>query len=264
MIYNHYTIGGELYHYGVAHDENPPGRGSGRYPFGSGEHTSIKKNKEDRVKKNEQKEINKLSGSDFDGKIKKQIKENADLIYSGQVDDPELRALIYMENFDLYKELNEAWKPSENTENFKDTRKKMSDFVHYGADETKKDKEYYEKAEQLLRDAINTKAMQDFLYNDEVRKVYEKRNKYLDRHEDFDDNGNEFGPTTTYGCGIVYEKEIKDLTNKFFGDSATKSENSSTNRTNSDALMSIIKIIDMSSDPNLTPYYNDLSWLHWH
>lgn len=26
-----------LMHYGVAHDENPPGRGSGRYPFGSGD-----------------------------------------------------------------------------------------------------------------------------------------------------------------------------------------------------------------------------------
>ncbi len=26
-----------LMHEGVAHDENPPGRGSGRYPFGSGE-----------------------------------------------------------------------------------------------------------------------------------------------------------------------------------------------------------------------------------
>ncbi len=27
----------ELYHTGVAHDENPPGRGSGRFPYGSGE-----------------------------------------------------------------------------------------------------------------------------------------------------------------------------------------------------------------------------------
>ena len=27
----------ELYHYGVGADDNPPGRGSGRYPKGSGE-----------------------------------------------------------------------------------------------------------------------------------------------------------------------------------------------------------------------------------
>ena len=26
-----------LMHYGKAHDETPPGRGSGRYPFGSGD-----------------------------------------------------------------------------------------------------------------------------------------------------------------------------------------------------------------------------------
>ena len=28
----------ELMHVGVGHDENPPGRGSGRFPYGSGEH----------------------------------------------------------------------------------------------------------------------------------------------------------------------------------------------------------------------------------
>jgi hypothetical protein len=67
MIYNHYTIGGELYHYGVAHDENPPGRGSGRYPFGSGKHSLFKKkNKEDRVKKNEQKNIKNFPDIDID------------------------------------------------------------------------------------------------------------------------------------------------------------------------------------------------------
>lgn len=27
----------ELYHIGKGHDDNPPGRGSGRYPYGSGE-----------------------------------------------------------------------------------------------------------------------------------------------------------------------------------------------------------------------------------
>ena len=26
----------DIFHSGVAHDENPPGRGSGRYPYGSG------------------------------------------------------------------------------------------------------------------------------------------------------------------------------------------------------------------------------------
>jgi hypothetical protein len=50
-----FTIGGELYHYGKAHDENPPGRGSGRYPWGSGKHKLFKKKEKDRVTKNEQK-----------------------------------------------------------------------------------------------------------------------------------------------------------------------------------------------------------------
>lgn len=32
-----WTDATELYHYGKGHDDNPPGRGSGRYPWGSGE-----------------------------------------------------------------------------------------------------------------------------------------------------------------------------------------------------------------------------------
>ena len=33
-----------LTHYGVAHDEHPPGPGSGRYPFGSGDRTMQRMN----------------------------------------------------------------------------------------------------------------------------------------------------------------------------------------------------------------------------
>ena len=37
MDYDYFNSVRELYHYGVAYNENPPGRGSGRYPHGSGE-----------------------------------------------------------------------------------------------------------------------------------------------------------------------------------------------------------------------------------
>ena len=37
MIYTAEIRGSEICHTGVAHDEQPPGRGSGRYAWGSGE-----------------------------------------------------------------------------------------------------------------------------------------------------------------------------------------------------------------------------------
>ena len=107
-----------LMHFGVGHDENPPGRGSGRYEFGSGERIAQHKNdlyaRYRKLKKAglSDKEIAKSLGLYLkDSKGNPKLDENGDPI--GSV--PLLRAKVQIERNRLYSDLANKAKELENT-----------------------------------------------------------------------------------------------------------------------------------------------------
>lgn len=65
-----FVYSNELYHYGVGHDESPPGRGSGRYPYGSGEKNKTKKEQRNKADHTSDK-TKKKSGSSSNKKENK-------------------------------------------------------------------------------------------------------------------------------------------------------------------------------------------------
>lgn len=162
----------------------------------------------------------------------------------------------------LMEKYKDAQIAEQNTENFKDTVKNMSKAYHYMHDNRNWD-QYV--AEEYMKEVVNTKAMQDFLNDKEVKKSYEKRNKYLSEGPQFDDNGDEFGPTTVDGCGIVFNKEMKNHANKFFGEYADKAYSDTNKNSNSKLMMEIIKNIDVMDDGHgsVSPYPNPLSWYYY-
>lgn len=154
---------------------------------------------------------------------------------------------------------------SNNVSDFKNTVTKMREYKHYlHESEGKFDQD---KLESMLKDVVKTKAMQKFFKDKGVEKAYLKRNEYLDKNIQFDENLDEFGPTTTLGAGIVFEKEITEAINKYFGEYANKSYSETNKNTNAVLMKSIIEEIDMldnGKNDSVSPYPNSHAWLHWH
>lgn len=71
---------GELMHSGVAHNANPPGRGSGRYPFGSGKRPfqGLPRSLAKRLKNNKRKSVSLIKKLYQKHKDKKLAKEQAE------------------------------------------------------------------------------------------------------------------------------------------------------------------------------------------
>lgn len=138
-----WTDATELYHYGKGHDDNPPGRGSGRYPWGSGEKNanlgeranktarSISKSLKDyAVKRRRNKNLQKARAAKAEKAAEKKRLEQEELKKQEEKErrKAELERILksgtvseILENKDAYnsQELNEAYNRLKNEENLK-------------------------------------------------------------------------------------------------------------------------------------------------
>ena len=153
-----------------------------------------------------------------------------------------------------------------NVSEFKNTVSKMREYDNYLHSTNRKELDQ-NKSLNMLKNVVKTKAMQSFFKSKDVREAYLKRNKYLNENTQFDDNGNEFGPTTIYGSGNIFEKEIDKAINNYFGKYANKQFSETNKHTNAQLMKLIIEEIDMADngyDDSVSPYPNSKAWLHWH